>query len=184
MTYKLDTFKSPEKGVYYHPIYHDLKEPADLNLFYHSIKHELSIQYTVKTITMTSPPWPHNQPLHDTPVQCDHPRTWNKHSKETIAIQRITSEKGYELGYEEHIRPAITGILDKMRQARQELLKQELLQAEDKARHEANLIVIMDWVPCPECTCQDKCYQHGLCGTGCTNPQMRCDNNKEGGDLI
>jgi len=168
-----DTHLHYEKGIYLHQL------NEDLNLFYHHQLHEFMIQYTVKPITWTSKPWPHNQPLHQEPVKCNHPRTWNKHSREAVEIQRICGEKSYELHYEEHIRPAITGILDQIRRVRQKLLQDEL----DLAEYESKLIQIRDWEPCHECDCPDKCYRYGLCGTGCTNPQRRCDNNKEGGDL-
>lgn len=169
MVYKADNIEDThlhyEKGIYLHQL------NEDLNLFYHHTRHEFMIQYTVKPITWTSPPWPHNQPLHPKPVKCDHPRMWNRHSKEALAIQEITNNKGYELNYEEHIRPAITGILDQMRLARQLLLKEETT----LAGYEKELITVKDWRPCPECGCY-KCYKEGLCGTGCENPKKQCQN--------
>lgn len=174
MPYKEDNFDHPEKGVYYHPL------NEDLNLFYHTIRKEFMVQYTIKTVTMNSPPWPHNQPLHPDPVRCNHPRTWNKHSREAQKIQQITGQKGYELHYETHIRPAITGILDQIRRTRQHLIQTEI----NQQAYEDSLIRIDDWKNCPDCDCPDKCYQHGQCGTGCTNPQRQCQNNKMEGTIL
>lgn len=166
MTYKADNIETPklhyEKGIYLHQL------NEDLNLFYHHNQHEFMIQYTVKPITWTSTPWPHNQPLHKEPVKCDHPRMWNKHSKEAHTIQEIASTKGYELIYEEHIRPAITGILDQMRLARQLLLQKEKPLEIPDPDH-------IDFESCPECECLE-CYRQGLCGLGCENPRKQCQN--------
>lgn len=110
---------NPEVGVYLGHLC------QDLDLVFFSKYSTFGIFYTSKEITSKSPPWPHKMPL-ETAIICSHPRTWNKFCKETEKIIDVGYSEGYELDFENNIRPAITEILDSIREVKKELLDQKL----------------------------------------------------------
>lgn len=122
---------NPEVGVYLGHLC------QDLDLVFFSKYSTFGIFYTSKEITSRSPPWPHKMPL-ETAIICSHPRTWNKFCKETEKIVDIGFSEGYNLDFENNIRPAITEILDSIREVKQELLERELEEKEEVMVHVCN----------------------------------------------
>jgi hypothetical protein len=152
---------NPEPGIYLG----NLNE--DLDLLFFNENSTFGIFYTWKPVTSRSEPWPHKMPL-ESSIPCTNPRTWSKYSKETYKIIEIAANHGDEIGFESHIRPAIIEILDSIREVKELILAEKEL--------EPILFKVKKWKSCPECECY-LCYQKGLCGTGCENPNKICTNN-------
>lgn len=152
---------NPEKGVYLGNL------TEDLDLVYFSKNKTFGVFYTEKLITAKNEPWQHKMPV-ETDLNCSHPRTWNKYSKETEKVINIALAHGDEIGFESHIRKAIIEILDSVREVNKLMTTDEVQSNENE-----DLILIEDWKPCKDCECYE-CYQTGDCGHGCENPNKQC----------
>ena len=150
---------NPENGIYLGTLH------EDLDLVFFKEFNTFGIFFSDKPINFNSPKWPHKIPL-KTAIPCNNPRTWNKHCDETQIIQEVAWNEGYNLDFENNIRPAITEILDSIREVREEILKKKHL--------ESLFIKIKNWKPCKDCKCY-KCYRTGECGSSCENSNKQCE---------
>jgi hypothetical protein len=157
---------NPENSVYVGNL------TEDLDLVYFSKNKTFGVFYTEKLITAKSEPWPHKMPV-KSDMDCSHPRTWNKYCKESEKIMDIALAHGDEIGFESHIRRAITEILDSMREIK-ELITVEEVQVDEID----DLIIIEDWKPCKDCECYE-CYQTRDCGKACDNPDKQCIDKED-----
>jgi hypothetical protein len=159
---------NPENGIY------TGKLNEDIDLVYFKNEGTYGVHYADKTYQhWYDNSWKRSKQPLESRIKGLKPNEWTKYSSESDNVIGIAANNEYpiKLTFEGNIKPAINEIVLSIREVHKQMIEEKLLD-----NLESTLIEIEDWKNCFECGCYH-CYQKGLCGTGCDNPNMQTCNN-------